>query len=116
MKNLLILASMLFTFSFVNAQCKIYSGSSGYNVVARVENGKVYSGSSGYNVIARIDETKTYSGSSGYNVLARVDGLKIYGGFSGYNVIGRLDGQKCFSCLKKHYASKKKLMLNERYC
>lgn len=38
--------------------CKIYGGSSGYTVVARVENGKVYSGSSGYTVIARIDGTK----------------------------------------------------------
>jgi len=79
------------------SMCKIYGGSSGYSVIARVENGKVYSGSSGYTVIARIDGTKIYSGSSGYTVLARVDGQKIYGGSSGYSVIGRIDGMKCYS-------------------
>ena len=79
------------------SMCKIYGGSSGYSVIARVENGKVYSGSSGYTVIARIEGTKIYSGSSGYTVLARVDGQKIYGGSSGYSVIGRIDGMKCYS-------------------
>ena len=48
MKKIFILFATLLTFNLVNAQCKVYSGSSGYNVAARVENGKVYSGSSGY--------------------------------------------------------------------
>ena len=30
MKNLLILATMLLTFSFANAQCKVYSGKGDY--------------------------------------------------------------------------------------
>ena len=79
-----------------NSMCKIYSGSSGYTVAGRVDNGKVYSGSSGYTVVARFDGQKVYSGSSGYNVLARVDGQKIYAGSSGYSVLGRIDGQKVY--------------------
>jgi hypothetical protein len=75
-----------------NSMCKIYSGSSGYTVAGRVDNGKVYSGSSGYAVVARFDGQKVYSGSSGYNVLARVDGQKVYMGSSGYTVAGRSEG------------------------
>ena len=61
MKNLLILVTMLMAFGFANAQCKVYSGSSGWNVGDRVENGKVYSGSSGWSVIARFENGKVYS-------------------------------------------------------
>ena len=96
MKNFLILAILLLASGFANAQCKVYSGASGYTVAARVENGKVYSGPSGYSVVARFENGKVYSGSSGYNVTARVEGNKIYGGSSGYNVIGRIDGDKIY--------------------
>ena len=96
MKNFLILATLLLASGFANAQCKVYSGASGYTVAARVENGKVYSGSSGYTVAARFENGKVYSGSSGYTVTARVEGNKIYGGPSGYNVIGRIDGDKIY--------------------
>ena len=46
MKNLLILTTMLFTFSFANAQCRIYSGkySSGGDPVGYIEGNRVYSG------------------------------------------------------------------------
>jgi hypothetical protein len=92
MKNFLILSIVLLGSGFANAECKVYSGSSGYTVVARFENGKVYSGSSGYTVIARIDGTKIYGGSSGYNVIGRIDGEKIYFGSSGYKVAARSEG------------------------
>ncbi|NBV84891.1 MAG: hypothetical protein EBS01_01195 [Verrucomicrobia bacterium] len=71
---------------------KVYSGSSGYEIAARVEDGKVYSGSSGYTVAARIDGNRIYAGASGYTVLARFEGGKIYAGASGYTVIGRIEG------------------------
>jgi len=96
MKNLFILTIVLFASGFANAQCKVYSGSSGYKVAARAEDGKVYSGSSGYTVVARFENGKVYSGSSGYTVIARIDGTKIYGGSNGYNVIGRIDGEKIY--------------------
>ena len=52
MKNLLILATMLLTFGFANAQSKIYStNSSGYSAtqIGKFEGGKIYStNSSGY--------------------------------------------------------------------
>ena len=64
MKNLFILTIALLISGFANAQCKVYSGSSGYTVAARVEDGKVYSGSSGYTVVARFENGKVYSGAS----------------------------------------------------
>jgi len=71
MKKLLILATMLFSFSFANAQSKIYSASSGGykdRVVGIFENGKIYSASSGGykdRVVGIIEGDKIYSASSG---------------------------------------------------
>jgi hypothetical protein len=96
MKKKWMLTILFLNLGFANAQCKVYSGSTGYAVAARVEVGKVYSGSSGYNVVARFENGKVYSGSSGYTVMARVEGNKIYGGSSGHNVIGRIDGDKIY--------------------
>ena len=96
MKSLMMLAFVGLSLGFANAQCKVYSGSTGYTVAARVENGKVYSGPSGFTVVARFENGKVYSGSTGYTVMARVEGNKIYGGSSGHNVIGRIDGDKIY--------------------
>ncbi len=71
---------------------KVYRGSSGYTIAGRIDGNKVYLGSTGYKVAGRIDDSKVYSGSSGYKVLARVDGEKVYGGSTGYKVILRGDG------------------------
>lgn len=95
-KNSLILTILFLMSGFANAQCKVYSGSTGYTVAARVEDGKVYSGPSGYAVVARFENSKVYSGSSGYSVMARIEGDKIYGGSSGYDVIGRIEGEKIY--------------------
>jgi hypothetical protein len=44
---------------------KIYSGSSGYRQVGRVErDGKVYSGSSGYNQVGRVESGNTQAGGA----------------------------------------------------
>ena len=74
MKKIILMAFFLMNLNLLSAQCKVYSGSSGYTVAARVENGKVYSGSSGYTVIARFENGKVYSGSSGYTVVGRGEG------------------------------------------
>jgi hypothetical protein len=46
MKKLLVLTTVLLTFGFANAQCKIYSGTyaSSSKQVGLIENGKIYSG------------------------------------------------------------------------
>ncbi len=67
MKNLLILATMLLTFSFANAQSKIYSVNSYGSkdrVVGIFENGKIYSVNSYGSkdrVVGVIDNMKIYS-------------------------------------------------------
>ena len=66
MKNLLILATMLLTFGFANAQCRIYSGkySSGGSPVGYVDGARIYSGkySSGGTPVGYIDGNRVYSG------------------------------------------------------
>ena len=66
MKNLLILATMLLTFSFANAQSKIYSGT-----------GTSYGKQIGY-----MDGQKFYSGTgtSYGKQIGYIDGVKIYSG------------------------------------
>ena len=51
MKNLLILATMLLTFGFSNAQSKIYLGTASYNSqqVGYLDGIKVYQGTASYN-------------------------------------------------------------------
>ena len=100
MKNLFLVAGLCIS-TFAAAQCKVYSGASGYKVAARVENGRVYLGASGYQVAARFENGRIYSGASGYTVIARVEGDKIYSGNSGYDVIGRISGDKVYQGAKR---------------
>jgi hypothetical protein len=60
MKNLLVLATMLLTFGFAKAQCKIYRGDSNYwkDQIATLKDGKIYKGDSTY----WKDQIGTYSG------------------------------------------------------
>ena len=50
MKQFLLIATMLLTFGFANAQCKIYRGDSNYwrDQIATYADGKVYKGDSNY--------------------------------------------------------------------
>ena len=43
-------------------------------MAGRIEGSKIYSGSSGYKVLARVDGEKVYEGSTGYKVILRGDG------------------------------------------
>ena len=68
MKNILILATLLLTFSFAKAQSKIYSGNStSYsNIICTYESGKIYKGNStSYsNIVGTISDGKIYKGNS----------------------------------------------------
>ena len=96
LKDRWIFIFLFFISSFAHGQCKVYSGSTGYHVAARVDSGRVFSGARSYRVLARLENGKLYSGRSGYTVIARIEGNKIYGGSSGYNIIGRIDGDKIY--------------------
>ncbi len=74
---LLLAAMFLLAWSATIVQAgeaKVYGGSTGYKVVARVDGNKVYRGSSGYTIAGRIDGNKVYLGSTGYKVILRGDG------------------------------------------
>ena len=83
MKNLLILATMLLTFGFANAQCKIYSSSKSYggNIVGYIDGSKIYSSSKSYggNIVGYIDGSKIYSSSKSYggNIVGYGEGCGI---------------------------------------
>ena len=83
MKNLLILATMLLTFGFANAQSKLYrkvSGYENYEVNGKCEGSKIYQKVSGY---------------ENYEVVGKYDGGKIYqkvSGYENYEVVGKYDG------------------------
>ncbi len=82
MKNLLILTTMLHTFGFVNAQCKVYSGT-GYSAkqIGYFDGGKIYSGT-GYSAkqIGYIEGEKIYNGT-GYSA-KQVGYIESPGGWS----------------------------------
>jgi hypothetical protein len=91
MKNLLILATMLLTFSFVNAQSKIYNvryaNGSKNDVVGYFESDKIY------NV--------RYANGSKNDVIGYVEGGKIYNvryaNGSKNDVIGYVEGDKIYN-------------------
>jgi hypothetical protein len=109
MKNLLILATMLLTFGFANAQSKLYStneyGSSSRQV-GKFENGKIYStneyGSSARQ-IGKIENGKIYStneyGSSARQI-GKIENDKIYSTNeygSSARQVGKIEGGKVYS-------------------
>ena len=67
-KKILILAILLLTFGFVNAQCKVYNGT-GYSAkqIGYFDGGKIYSGT-GYSAkqVGYFEAGKIYSGT-GYS-------------------------------------------------
>ncbi len=83
MKNLLILAILLLTFSFVNAQSKIYNsnGTGSYrNIVGYFEDGKIYNsnGTGSYrNIVGYSENGKIYNsnGTGSYrNIVGYYEG------------------------------------------
>ena len=59
MKKLLILATILLSFGFANAQCKIYNRAYGGDAIGRFEDGKIYNRAYGGDAIGRIKVIKS---------------------------------------------------------
>ena len=55
MKKLLILATILLSFGFANAQCKIYNRAYGGDAIGRIEGDKIYNRAYGGDAIGRIE-------------------------------------------------------------
>ena len=91
MKQFILLATMLLTFSLVNAQTKVYKGTSSYSsdVICNLNNSKVYKKTSSYSsdVICNVSGSKVYKGTSSYSsdVLYNVSDGKVYKGTSSYS-------------------------------
>lgn len=74
------------------AECLIYKGQFGYDVLAHVQNNVVLKERFSYTSVSRIDDSLIYDGQYSYNVLARFDSGLIYKDRYGYTVLGRVDG------------------------
>ena len=74
MKNLFILATMLLTFGFANAQCKIYNRAYGGDAIGRFEDGKIYNRAYGGDAIGRIEGDKIYNRAYGGDAIGRIEG------------------------------------------
>jgi len=93
-----VLALMFIALASVpaGAECLLYRGQFGYDVLAHVQNGVVLKERFSYTSVSRIEDLLIYDGAYSYNVLAHLDGDIIYGERYGYNVIGRVDGDKVY--------------------
>jgi hypothetical protein len=85
MKNLLILATMLLTVGFANAQSKIYRGNStsDRNLIGTYDGGMIYKGNStsNRNLVGTISDGKIYRGNStsDRNLIGTYDGGMMSG-------------------------------------
>ena len=79
-----------------SAECLIYKGHFGYDVIGHVQNGTVLKERFGYTAVARIQDSKIYEGQYSYNVLAHLDGGVIYRESYGYTVLGRVDDVRIY--------------------
>jgi hypothetical protein len=82
----------------------IYEGSSGYNVVCRIENNIIFEGGYGYTkIIGRIENNLIFEGVSGYTkVLYRIENNYIFEGNQGYKLLGKIDGDKILEGLSSY--------------
>ncbi len=78
------------------AECLLYKGQFGYDVLAHVQNGVVLKERFSYTSVSRIQDSLIYDGAYSYNVLAHLDGELIYKERYGYTVIGRIDDGKVY--------------------
>lgn len=84
------------TFCGAKAQCTVYKGRTGWEIVARVDRGTVLSRPSGFSVLARLKDSKVYSGAAGWDVIARIDKNTVYSGFTGWTILGRVKGNEMY--------------------
>ncbi len=78
------------------AECLLYKGQFGYDVLAHVQDNVVLKERFSYTSVSRIADSLIYDGQYSYNVLAHVDGGLIYKDRYGYTVLGRVDGDKVY--------------------
>lgn len=74
-----------------SAECILYKGQFGYDVLAYVQNGVVLKEKSSYTQIARMQDSLLYEGRYSYNILSHFDRGTIYAGRYGYDVLGRVE-------------------------
>ena len=79
------------------AECLIYKGHFGYDVVAHVQNGVVFKERFSYTSVSRIDDSLIYDGAYSYNVLAHFDSGLIYKDRYGSTVLGRVDDNRVYA-------------------
>lgn len=78
------------------AECLLYKGQFGYDVLAHVQNNVVLKERFSYTSVSRIDDSLIYDGAYSYNVLAHFDSGLIYAERYGYTVLGRVDGANVY--------------------
>lgn len=78
------------------AECLLYKGQFGYDVIAHVQNGVVFKERFSYTSVSRIKDSLIYDGAYSYNVLAHLDGGIIFKDRYGYTALGRIDDDKVY--------------------
>ena len=93
-----VLALMFIALAAVpaGAECLLYKGQFGYDVLAHVQNNVVLKERFNFTSVSRIEDSLIYDGQYSYNVLAHFDSGLIYKDRYGYTVIGRIDGEKVY--------------------
>ena len=74
------------------AECLLYKGQFGYDVLAHVQNNVVLKERFSYTSVARIKDAFLYDGAYSYNVLAHFDNGLIYKDRDGDTILGRVEG------------------------
>ena len=84
MKQIILIAIMILSIGFANAQTKVYKGTSSYSsdVICNLNNDKVYKKTSSYSsdVICNVSGKKIHKGTSSYSsdVLYNISDGKVY--------------------------------------
>lgn len=79
-----------------SAECLIYKGHFGYDIIGHVESGVVYKERWGNTSVARIKDSSIYEGQFGYKVLAHLESGLIYRDSYGYSVLGRVEDDRVY--------------------
>lgn len=79
-----------------SAECLIYKGHFGYDIIGHVEKGVVFKERWGYTSVARIKDSTIYEGQFSYKVLAHLDSGVIYRDSYGYSALGRVEDDRVY--------------------
>jgi len=89
-----------------SAQCRLYRGADGQDIIGRVDGSMIYKGMYGFDIAAHFSEDVVYKGDYGFDVLGHFSGPGLFKERFGSEPMGRMDKGLIFKDGEKEAAGR----------